>query len=219
MAKRRRNSPPSVVPVSFPAMWDWSTWGEKADRFIGYAHFDQHIRQYWEIGFACATGVALFRDGKQVDLYTVGWDSAWDSKTNRACFLLWTSRGVEPLWSFWDPNNGRMERFGLLWEPNGTISLFLNGEFQAELWRDIPAGEIYPVFFPRFPGSSSGSGVRLQDVPTLENACFKKVMDLDPSSIALLPKLLHEEADKRKRNDFRDLYYTPVAGHTDIGYL
>ncbi len=181
-AKRRCTSSPSV-PVSFPAIWDWSRWGgaggSSTDWFIGYAHFDARIRQYWEVIAAAAIGLVQFRDGRRVKLYTVNWDG-WDDTNARYWFK---SRSIiETVGLLWDPGNGR------------TVSLFVNGEFQAELWRDVPP-EIYPVFNPRSQGNGRPS-VRLQDIPTLENACYKKAMDLD---LARLPLPLREQAVKRKK--------------------
>ena len=105
----------------------------------------------------------LFRDAKHVNLYTVDWDG-WDS-VNKRFWFKWWSNIIDTIRLLWDPDNGR------------TISLFIDGEFRTELWRDIPL-EIYPVINPRSP--DRWSSVRLQDVPTLENACYKKVMELDP---------------------------------------
>ncbi len=121
---------------------------------------------------------------------------------------------------WWVEPDSSVERVGLLWYPdNGrTVSLFINGEFRAEVWRNL-APKVYPVINPGNPlhirrnsPSSGRPGMRLQDVPTLRNACFEKAIDLDPPSIPQLPKLLRDEATKRKKNNFRDLYenYTPL---------
>ncbi len=144
----------------------------------------------------------LFRDAKHVNLYTVDWDG-WDS-VNKRFWFKWWSNIIDTIRLLWDPDNGR------------TISLFIDGEFRTELWRDIPL-EIYPVINPRSP--DRWSSVRLQDVPTLENACYKKVMELDPPppSIARLPPPLRDQMAKRKRNDFTDLYKNSGAGVPLIG--
>ena len=130
-----------------------------------------------------------------VKLYTVNCDG-WDN-TNGRCYFKWGSI-IETVGLLWDPGNGR------------TVSLFVNGEFRAELWRDVPP-DIYPVFNLRSYGNGRPS-VRQQDIPALENAYYKKVTDLDPPSVALLPPLLRDQATKRKKNDYRDLYKNRSQG-------
>ncbi len=194
VAKRLRS-----VPVWFLAIWDWSIWGEPdydgdPGWFIGYAHFNTNIRQYWEVVDSGNICVMRFRDGKRVNLYTVDWDG-WDLVNRRRWFDWWLYNAQTRFGLLWDSNNGR------------TVSLFIDGKFRAELWRDIPP-EIYPVFNPRHNGQP---GARLHDIPTLENACYKKVTDLVPASVALLPPPFSYQ---RQKEPFQGLVYKlyPRAG-------
>ncbi len=206
MAKRIRlssSSSPNVVPQwvqplpSYPAIWKWTLWGPPCWPipywYIGHAHFDQRVRQYWEILNPSATafiGIARFDDSGYVDhMFVEG--CGWDSE-NQQCHF---QPGVQKLGLLWDPKHGR------------TVSLFANGVFVTEFWKDIPP-ELHPIFSPGICDRCRlASGVRMQDILTLQNACFKPLVDLDTAvPIELLPNYFRDEIEKRKRHDYIDLY-------------